>query len=122
MDDVLNKMTNIKGVSGVFISNYRGMPVAYSEGLELALVKRLTNEIKENLILNKKISTHLPERLQFDYDSATIIVQFIQIGFVVILCEPGMVNALLRLSLNVIFLQMKTDPAIQEKIVNAIPM
>lgn len=118
MIEILNELRNTKGVTGIFVANMQGNVAASSGELEAIPLKSMAKEIK-NLLSDNKLAGKDSERIQFTYDNTIIIIQLLEIGFVVVICEPNAVTALLRLALNVAYSKIKNNNNILQNITNA---
>ena len=106
MIKILKEIIRIKGVIGAFIANMNGHVAASIGELGATPLKSIAIEIRNFLQTNKPGRKH-PEKFQFTYDNKTIIIQVLEIGFIVVLCKPDAITALLRLTLNVAFSKIK---------------
>lgn len=100
MQQILNELISTKGVKGAFISNLAGQVTStIGEPCTLPL-KSISLELL-NFLKSRKIGGKFRERIQFTFDNTIILLQEIASGFVVVMCEPDVSTALLRLTLNV---------------------
>ncbi|MBC8183546.1 hypothetical protein H8E88_20830 [candidate division KSB1 bacterium] len=119
MNQTLDEIRKTKGVKGAFIANKNGNVAASSGELKNIPLKSMAIDIK-NLLNDKSLNNKQPERFQFTYENGIIIIHVLkEIGFIVVLCEPNALNALLRLTMNVAFNKIKKDKNILKSITNA---
>lgn len=109
IDEILNELNNTNGVIGAFIANMDGHVVAKTGRIKAIPLKSIANEIKTFLRNSNLKGTRLPKRLQFTYDEMIMIIQILDFGFVVVLCEPDNKTALLRLTLDVLVSKIKNN-------------
>ena len=118
MVNTLREIQNTKGVVGAFIVNKKSNVAASVGELEAIPLKSMAVELNNFFNDNSIVATH-PEKLQFLFDNRIILIQVLEIGYVVVLCEVNAVTALLRLSLNVAFTKIKNNNKILNSIANA---
>lgn len=103
MNEELKELLKTKGVIGSFIGNKSGQIAASEGNLTEFPTLRLAAEIR-NLLINETVKNeNLPTRFQYAFDNYQIIVQLLKVGYLVVISEPDSADALLRLTLNVIF-------------------
>jgi len=107
--ETLNELNNIKGVISTFIANIDGHIIANTGEIKALPLRSMANEITA-FLRNSKLKGIPPlKRFQFTYDNMIIIIQVLDFGFVVVLCEPDNATALLRLTLDVLFSKIKNN-------------
>lgn len=114
IDETLNELNNTNGVIGTFIANMDGHVVARTGKIKAIPFKSMASEIKTFLGNIKLKGTPLPKRLQFTYHDMIIMIQILDFGFVVVLCESDNKTALLRLTLDVLFSKVKNNKSLKK--------
>lgn len=118
MQELLNELKNIKGVIGVLISNMKGnIAASYGEFGTISL-KSIASEIINSAELQNP-GNKQPEWLQFTYNTMSVLVKIQSNVFVLILCQPDAMIALIRLTLNVTMSKIKKDKKILRSIIKA---
>jgi len=119
MKQTLDEIKKTKGVKGAFIANKNSHVAESSGDLKNIPLKSMSVDIN-NFLKNNHHKDKQHGSFQFTYENEIIIIHVLNgIGFIVVICLPDALNAMLRLTMNLAFNKIKKDDKIIKSIKNA---
>lgn len=117
MKEGLAKIKTVAGVQGAFICDYRGEVIAssVSSGLDMVTLNGIGREVALTMAILEKAGETIDE-LDFTYERMRLLVRDIPNVVVVVLCDPQIEIAMLRLTLNVVAGRFKNDSEIERQL------
>ncbi len=116
MKEGLAAINEVAGVRGSFIWGNRDEVIvsAMPADLDMVTVNKIGREVK--LVMETlKTTGEVMSELDFMYERGRLVIRDLANAVLVVLCEPHVESAMLRLTLNVVIARMKGSREIQSQ-------
>ncbi len=117
MEEALAEVNAVAGVQGCFICDNRGDVIASDapRGLDETELTSVGREVSQTLAALAMAGQRTNE-LDFMYEAMRVVAHDLGNATLIVLCEPRVEIAMLRLTLNVVLARLKGDSGIQSQI------
>jgi predicted regulator of Ras-like GTPase activity (Roadblock/LC7/MglB family) len=112
----------VKGVTASFICDNTGRLIASSigEDVDITPVRDVAGELVHTAAVLDRVGESVSE-LDFTYPGTRLLVRDLDDSLLVVLCEPQVEIAMLRMTLNVAATQLKDDTELQTLLKDSVP-
>ena len=117
MEEGLAEINAVAGVRGSFICDNRGGMVASAApaGVSEAMLSNIGRSVTQTMAALKAAGDAKSE-LDFAYDKTRLVAHDLEKAVLVVLCEPEVEIAMLRLTLSVVMARLKGDTETQSRL------
>lgn len=112
----------VEGVTGSFICDNSGRMIASSFGndVDITPIRDVAGELVHTAAVLDRVGESVRE-LDFTYPGSRLLVRDLDDSLLVVLCEPQVEIAMLRITLNVAATQLKDDAELRSLLEDSVP-
>jgi predicted regulator of Ras-like GTPase activity (Roadblock/LC7/MglB family) len=117
MEEGLEEINVVSGVRGSFICDNRGEVIvsATPPDVDMATLNSIGREVTQTMA-GLSMAGEAVTELDFTYDGARLVAHELAKAVLVVLCEPQVEIAMLRLTLSVVIARLKSDGEVQSQL------